>query len=98
MPGAVSRSTSPSAVGSITASSVTTRSTRLMEVMGRELHESGIDQFTDADSGPRAVVGNDRQRAFLLPHDFVDEVMRTATSDESADHDRGAIGDLCHDI
>ena len=49
-------------------------------------HQLGIDQTSDAKSGTRCVVGNDRQAFAILPHQLADQPVRRSDAHEAADH------------
>ena len=59
----------------------------------RLAHQLGRDQLADARGRHRGIVGDHRQIALVLPHDFVDDALGRADGHEAADHQACAIGD-----
>src|SRR5258706_15351275 len=54
-------------------------------------HQACIDQLADGEVRSRSVVGDDREFAPALTHDFVDEAQWAATAHEAPDHQAGAV-------
>ena len=52
-----------------------------------------IDQLANADTGRRGVVGDDREVAPLLAHEFVHQRLGRADAHKAADHQGGPCGD-----
>ncbi|MNE25758.1 hypothetical protein D3C80_1190960 [compost metagenome] len=58
------------------------------------LHQTGIDQLADADTGAGRIIGDHGQVLFALADQFVDQQWRGARAHETADHQYRAIRDL----
>jgi hypothetical protein len=63
----------------------------------RSRHQSRRYQLADAAAGHRGVVGDDRQAALALAHQFVDQPFRGANTHEAADHQLAPSGIMATD-
>ena len=64
------------------------------DVAGDHLAQKlGTDELADADAGHGGVVGDHRQVALALPHQFVHQRLGRAAAHEAADHQAGPVRD-----
>src|ERR1700681_1746362 len=58
------------------------------------LHGLGVNQATDAETGTRRIVCNDRQILAALPNELANQPMRRADAHETADQERRTVGNF----